>query len=211
MRTQDLIGALVADLAPARPFARIFVAALAAAALTAALAFFALTGPRPDFGAAAESLRFLLKFAVTLALLAAAAGLLRRLAVPGAPLGAWRLAWLAAPALLAAGIVAELVLTPAPSWGARLIGVNARACLLLIPLLSIGPLAVLLFALRRGAPGRPDLAGAVAGLVAGAMAATFYAAHCQDDSPLFVAVWYSLAIGAVALAGRFLGARLLRW
>ena len=37
-----------------------------------------------------------------------------------------------------------------------------------------------------GVPTRPALAGAVAGLLAGGLAASFYAAHCTDDSPLFV-------------------------
>ena len=35
--------------------------------------------------------------------------------------------------------------------------------------------------------------------------------RCPDDSPLFVAVWYLLAIAIVALTGRVIGARLLRW
>ena len=48
----------------------------------------------------------------------------------------------------------------------------------------------------------PSLAGAVAGLAAGGVAATLYAAHCTDDSPLFVATWYTLAIAALAAARR---------
>ncbi|NJL07877.1 MAG: DUF1109 domain-containing protein, partial [Methylacidiphilales bacterium] len=54
-------------------------------------------------------------------------------------------------------------------------------------------------------------AGAVAGLAAGALAATLYAAHCPDDSPLFVASWYGLSIAFVTVAGAALGVRLLRW
>ena len=62
-------------------------------------------------------------------------------------------------------------------------------------------------ALRRG----PHLAGAVAGLVSGGIAATFYAAHCTDDSPLFVAIWYTIAIAALTAIGA-VGARgLVRW
>lgn len=212
MRTQELIGALVADHAPSRlRFARLFALSLGAAAVAAAFAFFAFVGVRPDLGAAAHTLRFLTKFAVTLTLFAAGAGLLRRLATPGANAGYWRFAPLVALAMLIVAVVLELFAAPSATWGARLVGVNARFCLLLIPFIAIGPLAILLLALRRGAPSRPALAGAVAGLVAGALAASFYAAHCADDSPLFVAVWYSLAIGFVALAGSALGARLLRW
>ena len=55
------------------------------------------------------------------------------------------------------------------------------------------------------------LAGAVAGIAAGALAATLYAMHCTDDSPLFVATWYTIGIGIMALAGSVLGERLLRW
>ena len=54
--------------------------------------------------------------------------------------------------------------------------------------------------LRYGATTRPGFAGAMAGLLAGGLAATFYAAHCPDDSPLFVATWYTIAIAAMALA-----------
>jgi hypothetical protein len=55
------------------------------------------------------------------------------------------------------------------------------------------------------------MTGAVAGLFAGALGAVLYATHCPDDSPLFVAVWYGLAIAAVALIGALAGRRLLRW
>jgi hypothetical protein len=47
--------------------------------------------------------------------------------------------------------------------------------------------------------------------VAAGLAATLYASHCADDSPLFVATWYSLAIALVVAAGAWLGPRVLRW
>ena len=37
------------------------------------------------------------------------------------------------------------------------------------------------------------------------------AAHCSDDSPFFVSIWYPLGILLVAVAGALAGARLLRW
>jgi len=65
--------------------------------------------------------------------------------------------------------------------------------------------------LRSGAPRSPGLTGALAGAAAAGIAALFYASHCPDDSPLFVATWYPLAtlicMGAGALAGR----RFLAW
>jgi len=93
----------------------------------------------------------------------------------------------------------------------RLVGHNARFCLTLIPLLSIGPLVCLLAALREGAPSSPGLAGAVAGLGASGIAATFYAANCTDDSALFVITWYPIATLIVTTAGYLIGRKLLRW
>lgn len=211
MRTDDLINALAQD-APVRwPFSRALTIAIACGALAAGALFFALIGPRPDFMDAAQTLRFLFKFVVTLLLAATATGLLLRLAQPGAPAGGWRWALVVAPALLVIAVIAELFVMPAESWMPRLIGTHIRFCLTLIPFLSIGPLALLLLALRQGAPTRPGLAGAVAGLAASGIAATFYAANCTDDSPLFVATWYPIAIGAVTLAGYLIGRRVLSW
>lgn len=58
---------------------------------------------------------------------------------------------------------------------------------------------------------RPGFAGFSAGILAGGIAATLYAANCADDSPLFVATWYPIAIGALALLGVALGQRFARW
>lgn len=95
--------------------------------------------------------------------------------------------------------------------GASLVGRNAAFCLFFIPVLSLVPLAGLLWALRSGAPESPGLAGAATGLAAGSVAAAIYAWHCPDDSPLFVATWYGLAIVGVAAAGFCIGRRWLRW
>jgi hypothetical protein len=113
--------------------------------------------------------------------------------------------------VLVLAVVAELMLVPASAWEARLVGSNSRICLTFIPLLSVPVLLAALYALRHGAATRPRLAGIVAGLLAGGVGATLYASHCIDDSPLFVATWYSLAIALVAAAGGLIGPRVLRW
>lgn len=212
MKTSDLINVLVADMDGSKMrLGRIFAKALIVGTVISAAMFFLWIQPRPDFMQAATTFRFLFKFMVTAVLAASAFGLATRLACPGAPLGPWRVAWLLAPILLLLAIVAELYAVPSSLWATRLLGVNAKFCLALIPLLSLAPLAAMLLALRESAPTRPSLAGAVAGLAAGGIAAMLYAAHCADDSPLFVATWYSIAIGIVALIGAAAGARLLRW
>ncbi|HMK89956.1 MAG TPA: NrsF family protein [Methylocystis sp.] len=212
MRTEDLIKALVVDLTVSKMrFQHILLGAITSGAIIATAVFLLRLGVRPDFGHALDSARFLFKFVFALSLIIAAAALLSRLAIPGVSAGFWAWGWLLAPALLVVAVAAELFVTPAESWQPRLVGSNARVCLTLIPLLSIAPLACIMLALRQGAPTRPGLAGAVAGLVASGIAATLYASHCTDDSPLFVATWYSLAIGLVALVGYVVGSRALRW
>jgi len=211
VKTDDLIGALAEDAPVAWRFGRAFWLATGAGVLIAAALFFAGIGVRPDIAQAAGTMRFDFKFVVTLTLAATALGLALRMARPGVPLGRWAWALAAVPILLGTAVLAELVMMPSDSWGARLVGSNARLCLTLIPLLAIGPLACLIVALRQGAPRRPGLAGAVAGLAASGIAATFYAANCTDDSPLFVAFWYPIATGIVVLAGWLAGSRWLRW
>jgi hypothetical protein len=212
MRTEDLINALVVDLTVSKVrFRQILFGAITLGAIIATAIFLLRLGVRPDFGQALETVRFLFKFVFTLSLVIAATALLSRLAIPGVSAGLWAWGWLLAPALLVVAVAAELFVMPADSWQPRLVGSNARVCLTLIPLLSIAPLACILLALRRGAPTKPGIAGAVAGLVASGIAATLYASHCTDDSPLFVATWYSLAIGVVALVGYVVGSRVLRW
>lgn len=212
METHELIKALAAD---TRRSAMSMGAAWSIAAViaiaAAAAAFLALLGPRPDIALAAQTLRFPYKFVVTIALAASAFGLLLALSRPETEPSRLLRYLFIAPALLAAGVFAELVALPASTWPAKLVGTNSLVCLTFIPLLGIGPLALLLLALRHGAPSHPTLAGAVAGLTAGGIAATFYAAHCNDDSPLFVATWYTVAIAILMFLGALGARRVARW
>lgn len=212
MDTNDLIKALAADTRrPGLSMNAVWFAACAGALVLAGLVFSVLLGPRPDIAIVAETVRFLFKFVVTIALAAAAFGAMRVAAWPEADLRKL-LPYLAiAPALVVGGVVLELFAVPRDAWATRLIGTNSLLCLTFIPLIGLAPLGLFLLALRYGAPSRPALSGALAGLAAGGIAATFYAAHCPDDSPLFVATWYTIAVLGLALLG-ILGARwLVRW
>ncbi|MCQ4160977.1 DUF1109 domain-containing protein [Roseomonas sp. GC11] len=212
MRTNELISALVQDQAMRRwRLEGVLLCGLAIGGGMTALGFLAGLGLRPDLESAVMTLRVLLKLVVSLGLLVVCAGLTLRLARPGVPVGGWRWGAPALALLLAGAVAAELLATPPASWSARMMGQNALFCLALIPALAAGPLACLLLALRQGAPIRPGLSGALAGLAAGGMGAAFYALHCIDDSPLFLVVWYGLGIGFVALLGAVLGRYWLRW
>ena len=212
MRTDELIAALAVD--TGRPLLRqsqVWLIAGVASSLVAGLVFFATIGPRPDIAAASATLRFLFKFVVTLTLAGSALLVLDRLARPGA-LRPRSFAWLLlAPALLLPAIGLELLVQPEAQWQMLATGKNSLVCLTYVPLFGIGPLALFVLGLRRGAPTRPGLAGIVAGLVAGGIAATFYAAHCTDDSPLFVATWYTLAVAILGATGGVAGRLFARW
>lgn len=212
MDTNELIGTLAADARrPATPLSTAWWAATGLAIALAAAAFSAILGPRPDIATAAETYRFLFKFLVTITLAASAFGCVRALSRPGEN---WRRAvpyLAAAPALIAMAIVVELITLPSDTWSATMVGTNSVTCLTYVSLIGIGPLAIFLRTLHYNAPTRPTLAGAVAGLLAGGIAATFYAAQCTDDSPLFVATWYTIAVAILAVLGAVGANRFARW
>ena len=61
------------------------------------------------------------------------------------------------------------------------------------------------------APTRLALAGAAAGLLAGAGGALIYALHCPEMAAPFLAIWYLLGMLIPTAVGALLGPRLLRW
>lgn len=212
MRTDDLIHLLIADQkAPSLSVERRLGIAIAMGFVIAAILFWITLGPRADIVAAATTPRFIFKIIESLLLAGTAALLVMQLARPGADTRAATVTIFAAPVLLAFAFASELLLVSPAQWETELIGTNSRLCLTAIPLLSLPLLASALYALRQGAAVRPSLAGAVAGMLAGGLAAALYATQCTDDSPLFVAVWYSLAVVAVSLVGAVAGRWMLRW
>lgn len=211
MRTEELINRLALARPPA-PGSSLGLAALVALSvgLSAAIVLFGF-GIRSDFLSSLDDPRVIFKFTLSLVTAAAAAVAAMRLSRPGVRLGGALWALVALPLLVAAGVAAELVTTDAGDWATAAMGSNSIRCLTMVPLLAAAPLVASFVVLRRGAPTRPAVAGALAGLAAAGLGAALYAAYCADDSPLFVAIWYTLAIGLVAGAGALFGNRLLRW
>jgi hypothetical protein len=212
MDTNQLIRAIAADARrPGMPMRRAWQIAVLAAIPLAALAFFAMLGPRHDIDEALSTIRFPFKFVVTLTLAISALALLRALSQPTDAAPTRLLLLLFAPVLLAFAVATELLVVPPSQWEVRMIGTNSLFCLTFIPLIGLAPLAVFLATLRYGAPSRPAIAGAVAGLLAGGVSASFYALHCPDDSPLFLSVWYTAAITILAAVGAIIAPRIAQW
>ncbi|WP_105438698.1 NrsF family protein [Neorhizobium sp. T25_13] len=211
MKTEELIELLVQDTPVRLNLDHALMHAATAATLIAAISFFAVIGLRADFGTAIETSRFLFKFLITGSVTLTGGMVMFRIGKPGVPVQLTAFGLLVPALSMIAAAILELLVMPSETWVTRMIGHNSSLCLTIIPFLSVGPLACFLYALRYAAPTRPAVAGAVAGLVAAGIAATFYAANCDDDSPLFVMLWYPIAISIVAGTGALLGHRLLRW
>ena len=211
METDQLIRTLAADSAHrARPVGLVLTLALLAAAPVSLALFFAMLGLRPDVMTAMRNPFFDLKFAVTLALAISAIAISLHLSRPEASLKGWAWLLLVPAGFLAAGIGSEMMMPQRLPMMTRLVGSNSRVCMMAIPLLSLPLLAAALVGLRHGAPARPAVAGAIAGLLSAGLAATLYASHCTDDSPLFVATWYTIATALVTAIGALVGSKVLR-
>lgn len=212
MDTDRLLLALAADNdhRPQPVRTQLAVALLVALPVAAAMMLVTI-GLRPDFMAAMRNPFFDLKFVITLALAIPAIVISVHLSRPEAVLGRWVWMLLLAPFILVGAIIAEMMMPQRSPMMTRMMGKGAMLCTAAISLLSLPILAAALWALRQGAPTRPAFVGALAGLMSSGLAATVYATHCTDDSPLFVAVWYTIATAAVTALGAFAGSRMLRY
>ena len=212
MKTDDLIGSLVADHAnpPASP-RRTFAYAAPPALLGAILIFSYVLDMRPDLGDALMSWRYLFKVLVSASIAAFGLMLLFRMTKPQHDPAA-DIKWLAlALAPLAVSLALETLMLPVDRWSASAMGFNPEYCVTLVPLIGLVPLAAALVTLRHGAPQSPTAAGAIAGFAAGGIGAFIYALHCDNDSPVYVAIWSMAAVGIVTLVGAVAGRFYLRW
>ncbi len=213
MKTDDLIAMLAAGPIAVEPHAlrRRFAMALGWGGFAATLLMAITLGVRPDLLTAIGLPMFWVKLAFPAVILSGALLAAWRLARPGARLAGapWTLAvpvlgiWLAA-AIVLAGV-------PAGERAPLLFGGSARVCSTYIAGLSLPALALMLWAMKSGAPTHPPWAGAAAGLAAGGLGAWVYAWHCPEMAFPFLAVWYVLGMLIPGVMGLVLGGRLLRW
>lgn len=213
MKTDDFISMLSAAVPPvdsaasSRRFGMAWLVGMAGATLLMVTSL----GLRPDLGEAVQSGMFWLRLGFATAMAAASLQMVMRLARPGMPIAA---AWggLAVPVALA-WLLAVVLLLRAPE-GARLamwLGHTWRVCPVCIAALAVPGLVANLWAVHRMAPVRLRLAGAAAGLLAGATATMAYCLHCPEMAPPFWAFWYLLGMAVPAAFGALLAPRVLRW
>jgi hypothetical protein len=210
MKTDDLIAALAADTSPQAPVARQMALPLLGAFGLSVAAFALFWGPRTDLWNALGSFA-VLKTLGPLVLVAIAATLALTMAHPGRSATGGTMALGAVVAFVALTFVFMLARGGPGSLISALSTPRLMTCLLSIPTLATPVLGVALWGLSLGAPMRPWLTGAMAGLAAGGLSAAIYSLYCEKDMALFVLPAYGMAIGSVTLAGALLGARVLKW
>lgn len=213
MNTQQLIESLSNDVPRVTRLAlgKRVGSGIVGGSLVTLVLVISVLGVRPDLQAAMHGIAFWMKCIYTVSLGVGTTYAVTRLArpAPGSLRGLWLLF---VPVLILAGIgISELAGTPAARWPALWLGQSWMICPWLVLTLAVPIFVGLLWSFRRLAPTRLRAAGAVAGLAAGAWAATLYCLHCPEAGALFVLTWYTLGIILAAGAGAILGPRLLRW
>ena len=213
MKTDDLISMLATGVTPVdrHVVSRRFGIALAVGAAVATLLVASTLHFRTDLAEVAATPLFWAKVALPLSLLLGALWMATRLARPGMATGA---CWpgIAVP-FVAVWLGAAYVLagTPPGERAAAVLGQTWRVCPFAIAMLSAPVFIAVFWALRGLAPTRLRLAGAVGGLLSGAVATLAYCLHCPEMGVAFWGVWYVLGMMVPTFAGALLGHRLLRW
>lgn len=211
MKTDTLIELLARDAGPAprAPAARRLSPAAGGGLLASASAAIAVFGLIPAALLATPMPWMKMAYAGALAL--SAGWLTARLSRPAAPIARPQRAVAAVVIAMGAVGAASLLGQPEGTRAAALFGHSWSSCPGSVLGLSLPALAATLWAVRGLAPTRPRAAGFAAGLFAGALGAFGYALSCQEASPAFVAVWYSLGIALTGAFGAALGPLVLRW
>jgi hypothetical protein len=213
MRTDDLIAALASDAEPTLPnkVGRTIGLGLAVGAVVSAAIMVLWLGVRADLMHAMMTGPFWMKFAYALSVAVLGFGLIDRLARPGGQSGVFGPLILAPLGVMLVLAVYQLVGAPEDLRMQMVLGASYQVCARNIVILSTPVFFGLFLSLRLLAPTRLTLAGAVAGVLAGAAGTFIYAFHCNESAAPFVAIWYTTGIVAVGALGALLGRLTLRW
>jgi hypothetical protein len=213
MKTRDLVARLARDISPVERNAvpKLLNRALILGLAGCTVLLVALYGVRSDMPDLILTTMFWVRLIFPLAIIAAAMKLAERLGRPGAPL---KFAWFAVALpivtmLLAAGGI--LMATP-PGYRLQLmLGTTWRTATASVVVLSFPSLTAMMHAMKQLAPTRLALAGAGAGLLAGAQGLLVYSLYCSEMAVPFWGVWYVLAIAITTAIGAATAPHCLRW
>lgn len=213
MSSEAVIDRLVEDLAPVRPRrawrdALVLLAVAFAEAVLVAM----VAQPRGDLAAAVGTPMFWWKMLSCLAIaVAGAAALILALDPAESPRRGRRLMLGAAFAAAAIGAAGAVILASPDPLMRRLDMPEGMECLRDVLILSAPMLVAIVLLARRAAPTRPRAAATAAGVAAAGWATFVFAWTCPHSDPLYVVVWYGLAVAIVTGLARWVLPHLLRW
>lgn len=213
MKTDQLITMLAtgADVVESRAWLIRPAFAVVAGLLAATVLMVVFLGVRTDLNEAMQSPMFWVKQVFPLVLSVAAFVATTRLARPGVALGRTLLC-LVVPVVAIWMMATVQLLGAAPEVRSGLVfGSTWVECIVSVSLLALPAFIALLTALRMLAPTQPVLAGSMAGLLSGAIAASAYSVHCPEMNAPFIGIWYLLGMLVPGGLGALAGSRLLRW
>lgn len=206
-KTDELIDRLARESAAVAPLPPGILAWPVAAAAALCLVLLALVFGGPLAALPAVGLApYAMKLAFALAVALAGFIALDAVGRPGRALRL-RVGVLAIPFLAAAILAALETAALETAWP----GGTWLRCLASTTPLGLIAALLTMRAMRPLAPTRPRLAGALAGIAGGGLAACCYALWCPETSALFLASWYALPVLALGGLGALIGPRLLRW
>lgn len=201
-----LISTLSTDLKPVRrrnmPREALVLLALGGVELALILAAGVM---RPDMGRMILSAPMMWKIGSLMLLAGVTCAIaMRSLAPPAAPRrGLVLVAGLAGLAILAGTTVTSAAERGLPLLE-RLAPVHGALCATAIIVLALPLMAALAVLMRRAAPVRPKDSALACGLAASTSGALIFTVCCPMNDPLYIVVWYSVAIAIVAAAARWL-------
>lgn len=208
-----LIDRLSRDLVPVRPrtTARTLLL-LAVLGIVEVALYLAIRGMRPDMPAAMTQPMFWWKGASLLALaVIGGATALRAFDPAASPRRGLRRFAAAAAIALAAGWIIDAAGGGGAALRVRLAPADGLACVGAVVVLSLPALFAFGLLMRRGAATDPGGTAAAVGLTASAWGGLVFVVACPHDDPLYVALWFTVAITLVAFIARLTLPRLTRW
>lgn len=211
MKTDELIHLLAtgAGPAPRRTVRTRIGIALVGGLMASTIVCLAVLGLNPELDAIQPAL--VVKLLYGLGVLGAATWWMDRAARPAARANGAAGALLLVVALMAAWAGLAVAEASAEARAGLLLGHSWASCPGRVATLALPAVAAALWALHGLAPTRPRWAGFIAGLFGGSAGALAYALFCNETSPAFVLIWYSLGMLLPAGLGALIGPRLLRW
>jgi hypothetical protein len=205
------LSALIDDLEPVKPVRKTVPLALSAAITLAAIGIIiGFQGMRADVLAGHPDEMFLIRSGVLLLLGGATAHAVTSMASPAVGRGqnGWQMALAAAVLFPLSALIVAATGDVGPALSAMNSGLRCMGYSLIGGLATAVPMVLML---RKGAPTSPERAGWLTGIAAGGLGAFAYNLHCPFNNVVYIGLWYSLAVGICAVAGRLIVPKLIRW